>query len=572
MDPMKKGSWARRTGCRQLASEGGVWTNLCSLVLAASVALGGCHSMLNAWLDPSQVGRFRHEPRSLEIRSTLTFQDDPLGLPGAMEPTPEDLVAFVTEYRVGPGDTLLVEVRDLEQPNIRSQDQLGVNELGYINVPILGVVKAEGLTASEIEAAISKRLIEGMILREPSVTVFVPQRTQNVYSVLDQVARPGRYSIPSGDFRLLDAIAVAGDVTGGTVYVIRQGPLPKQTVPGAEDRYVPELETQPTGERMPSPYEPLTRPPGSSEAPLPVPGEQDLHPGLLPTDAFLPSDTRPSQSNPPATQTAQDDEMLELLKALGMRPTTSESTVPLTTAGTQPAAGPNRLVMGEGRAITDEAVETQPATGPTAERAPALPREAWEILAQPEEGQARIISIPIDLLKQGEARYNIVIRPGDMIRVPPRNQGEFYMMGHVIRPGVYSLAGRDITLKQAIAAAGGLDALAWPSRVDIIRRFGENRQEIVPVDLDKIFAGQAPDFFIRPNDVINVGTHPIAPFMAVIRNAFRFSYGVAFTYDRNFADIDSYTNRQNPVIFRQQERQQRQAARGGSLSLGAIQP
>jgi polysaccharide export outer membrane protein len=572
MDPMKKGSWAGRTGWRQLLPEGGAWTKLRSVVLAASIALGGCHSIWNAWLDPSQVGRFRAEPRSLEIRSTLTFQDDPLGLPGAMEPTPEDLVAFVTEYRVGPGDTLVVEVRDLVQPNVRSQDELRVNELGYINVPILGVVKAEGLTASEIEAAISERLVDGMILREPSVTVSVSQRTQNVYSVLDQVGRPGRYTIPSGDFRLLDAIAVAGDVTGGTIYVIRQGPLPKQMVPGAEDRYVPGLETQQTGERTPSPYKLLSRPPGSSGELPPAPGEQGSPPDLLPAGTFLPSDMGPLESDPPATQTAQDEELLELLKALGTRPTTSESTAPPTTANTQPAAGSYRLSGDEWRPITDEAVQTQPATGPTTEHAPALPPEAWEILAQPEEGQARIISIPIDLLKQGEARYNIVIRPGDMIRVPPRNQGEFYMMGHLARPGVYSLAGRDITLKQAVAAAGGLDPLAWPSRVDIIRRFGENRQEIVPVDLDKIFAGQAPDFFIRPNDVINVGTHPLAPFMAVIRSAFRFSYGVAFTYDRNFGDIDSYSRKQNPEEVRQQERQQRQAARGGSFSLGAVRP
>jgi polysaccharide export outer membrane protein len=135
---------------------------------------------------------------------------------------------------------------------------------------------------------------------------------------------------------------------------------------------------------------------------------------------------------------------------------------------------------------------------------------------------------------------------------------------------VYSLAGRDITLTQAVAAAAGLDPLAWPSRVDIVRRFSDNREEVVPVDLDRIMAGLAPDIFIRPNDMINVGTHPLAPFMAVVRNAFRLSYGLAFTYDRNFADIDSYFQKTNPENLRQQEKMlQRQR---GTASLFGVRP
>jgi hypothetical protein len=36
--------------------------------------------------------------------------------------------------------------------------------------------------------------------------------------------------------------------------------------------------------------------------------------------------------------------------------------------------------------------------------------------------------------------------------------------------------------------------------------------------------------------VIEVGTSVRAPFWAVVRNAFRMTYGFGFVYDRNFAD------------------------------------
>jgi hypothetical protein len=93
-----------------------------------------------------------------------------------------------------------------------------------------------------------------------------------------------------------------------------------------------------------------------------------------------------------------------------------------------------------------------------------------------------------------------------------------------------------MTLKMAIAAAGGLGPLAWPKKCEVIRRIGESKEEIVMVDLEKIANGTQPDFFIKPNDIINVGTHGIARYLAVLRNAFRATYGFGFIYDRNFGN------------------------------------
>lgn len=176
----------------------------------------------------------------------------------------------------------------------------------------------------------------------------------------------------------------------------------------------------------------------------------------------------------------------------------------------------------------------------------AAPREK-KPAADVDQARTRLIRIPADKLAIGDPRYNIVIKPGDSIFVPVDIIGEFYVTGNVNKTGTVLLTGRPMTLKQAIAAAGGLGPLAWPKRCEIVRRIGRAEEEIVMVDLDKIASGETPDFFIKPNDLINVGTHATARWRAVLRNAFRTTYGFGFVYDRNFANKDFFGQTFNPV-------------------------
>ena len=150
--------------------------------------------------------------------------------------------------------------------------------------------------------------------------------------------------------------------------------------------------------------------------------------------------------------------------------------------------------------------------------------------------RTRLLRIPADRLVAGDPRYNIVIKPGDTIHVPVDIIGECFIMGNVNRTGPINVTGRPMTLKMAVAAAGGLGPLAWPKHCEVVRRIGKGAEQIVMVDLDKIARGEQPDFFIKPNDLINVGTHPTSQWRAVLRNAFRATYGFGFLYDRNFAD------------------------------------
>jgi len=160
----------------------------------------------------------------------------------------------------------------------------------------------------------------------------------------------------------------------------------------------------------------------------------------------------------------------------------------------------------------------------------------------------RIIRFDVQALQGGDPTQNLVLRDGDIITIPSPPVGDFYMTGYVSRPGVYSLTGRKITLLQAIAAAGGLTAIAVPWRTEVVRRVTEEEEEIIYVDLSKVARGEVPDFYVKPEDVIRIGTDWGAIHNAVIRNAFRATYGAGAVYDMNFADFYPWAGDISPIF------------------------
>ncbi len=77
-------------------------------------------------------------------------------------------------------------------------------------------------------------------------------------------------------------------------------------------------------------------------------------------------------------------------------------------------------------------------------------------------------------------------------------EGEYFVRGEVKREGRYPVSG-DLTLLQAIAAAGGYTDFARRSRVKVI-----HDQQDMTFDADEIEKGRAPDPVIRNGDIIVV--------------------------------------------------------------------
>lgn len=81
---------------------------------------------------------------------------------------------------------------------------------GMIDFPILGETHVEGMTRSELAAFIKGELMGRGLVQDPVVTVeFI-----NIgFSVLGEVARPGRFEFNRDELTALEALAMAGDLT-----------------------------------------------------------------------------------------------------------------------------------------------------------------------------------------------------------------------------------------------------------------------------------------------------------------------------------------------------------------------
>ncbi|MCX7993297.1 MAG: polysaccharide export protein [Fimbriimonadales bacterium] len=111
-------------------------------------------------------------------------------------------------YRLHPEDVIRIQV--VGEPEL-SAPQITISRDGKISVPIIGEVRAAGLTTTELEELIGRRYREMQILREPRISVTIFQFHRPRVSVLGFVQRPGTFEFKEGD-RVLDALSLGGGV------------------------------------------------------------------------------------------------------------------------------------------------------------------------------------------------------------------------------------------------------------------------------------------------------------------------------------------------------------------------
>lgn len=108
-------------------------------------------------------------------------------------------------YRLGLGDKLRVVV--FGENELSGEFQ--VSGAGAVNMPLIGDVKAVGLTAAELQEQLITRYKAGYI-RDPKIAVEVYDFRP--YFILGEVERPGRFAATEG-LTVLSAIATAGGFT-----------------------------------------------------------------------------------------------------------------------------------------------------------------------------------------------------------------------------------------------------------------------------------------------------------------------------------------------------------------------
>lgn len=428
------------------------------------------------------------------------------------------LSAWPQDYIIGPEDILEVAVHDNDDLNRR----VAVSLEGSIGLPLIGKVKAAGLSARELELKITELLAQGY-LKNPQVSVFIREyRSQKVF-VLGTVRKAGAYPLTKAT-GLIEMISKAGGVSeeaGLDLVVIRPrdkrpgGPISPEEAKN-EELTVVDLKALLDGDlsknillkdgdtiyvsheldkkvyvlgqvNRPGKY-PLGRNATVIDMVSKAQGATD-EAGL---ELILVRPKANRETKGPLTpEAAAKDEITVLdLKALlegDLRynhPVQDEDTIfvphrltkrvyvvgALKRPGTF-ALGKNSSVIemiSKAEGLSEEAGDDAVVVRPLNRRkeGPVLPKEAKT---------GEIIAVDLKAIQQGDLAKNILLQDGDTVFVPKAEF--FFVMGEVKKPGRYKIE-RDTTVLKAISTAGGLTEKAASKRTKVLREIGGVKQEV----------------------------------------------------------------------------------------------
>ncbi len=103
----------------------------------------------------------------------------------------------ITEYRVGPGDVLLINVPGLietwggSSERVRNLEGFRISSSGRIILPLAGAIEVSGLTVEEIQALLVDKLVK--YIKKPMVTVEIREFKSQPLYLLGQFNQPGLY-------------------------------------------------------------------------------------------------------------------------------------------------------------------------------------------------------------------------------------------------------------------------------------------------------------------------------------------------------------------------------------------
>jgi polysaccharide export outer membrane protein len=117
---------------------------------------------------------------------------------------PEDLV-------IQKNDILGITITSLspEAAAIYNPGNVLVNSDGNIQIPVMGSIKAAGLTKNELRTRIAAELTQKKLLVDPTVTI---QFINNRIVVLGEVGNPGILPFSNERLSIIEAVGLAGDL------------------------------------------------------------------------------------------------------------------------------------------------------------------------------------------------------------------------------------------------------------------------------------------------------------------------------------------------------------------------
>jgi protein involved in polysaccharide export with SLBB domain len=178
------------------------------------------------------------------------------------------------------------------------------------------------------------------------------------------------------------------------------------------------------------------------------------------------------------------------------RPTSSALTLP-------PAATPENRTLGPGDIIEIRVREHDDISGPYEVSDDGKIRFPWigDVEVRGKTGAAIAEKIELEL------QSGWLKQPQVTVRVTERQNREVSVLGQVKEAG--SLPYKPgMTVMQAISQAGGMNPLAMPRRVKLIRQTDKGRQTF-EIDVTAILESRGQDFALEPGDIVFVPESPV---------------------------------------------------------------
>lgn len=143
-----------------------------------------------------------------------------------------------------------------------------------------------------------------------------------------------------------------------------------------------------------------------------------------------------------------------------------------------------------------------------------------------EEKQIYLVDLH-QLITKGKVEMNMPIHGGDVIFVP--KAGLVHVDGAVHTPGAFKLE-PDMTIDQAIAAAGGLQGYADTDDIKLIRQNDNGERNIIQLSMQDIRSSSTKNLLLKSDDVVFVEVSGAKTFFS----GFGFNVGflgTGFSYD-----------------------------------------
>lgn len=133
------------------------------------------------------------------------------------------------------------------------------------------------------------------------------------------------------------------------------------------------------------------------------------------------------------------------------------------------------------------------------------------------EGHTISINLP-QLTKSNINLSSILLRNGDTVQIPNREDSQVFVLGEVVNPKPLSLHNGQLTLGQALGQAGGISQVSGdPREIYVLRNHINGGSEIYHLNADSPMTyALAGGFQLKPNDVVFVNPTALVRFNRVI--------------------------------------------------------